>query len=53
MQENTENKENLISNDISQQQEGAANNNDILEKQNLIKENILDKHFDKNLFFSY
>ena len=53
MQENSENKENLISNDNSQQKEGAVNNNDILEKQNLIKENILDKHFDKNLFFSY
>ena len=53
MLENTENKENLISNDNFQPQEGEANNNDILEKQNLIKENILDKHFDKNLFFSY
>ena len=53
MQENSENKENLISNDNSQQKEGAVNNNDILEKQNLIKENILDKQFDKNLFFSY
>ena len=29
MQENTESKENLISNDNFQQQEGAVNNNDI------------------------
>jgi len=27
--------------------------NDILEKQKIIKENILDKHYDKNQFFSY
>ena len=41
MQENSENKENLISNDNSQQQEGAVNNNDILEKQNYQMKMIL------------
>ena len=28
-------------------------NPDIIEKQNLIKSNIIDKNYDKNLFFSF
>ena len=50
MKEESPEKEELISNDNSQQKEEE---NDILLKQNLIKEKILDKHFDKDQFFSF
>ena len=40
----------MNNNNMEQKQEEQ---NDILEKQKLIKENILDKHYDKDQFFSY
>ena len=43
--------ERSIDNNIPQNKEEQSD--DILEKQTLIKKNILDKHFDKDLFFSY
>ena len=49
---NQENKnESLIDNNTPQNNEKESN--DILEKQALIKKNILDKHFDKDQFFSF
>ena len=52
MKENSQQNENLIDNSIPQEQE-EEESSDILEKQKLIKENILDKQFDKDQFFSY
>ena len=52
MKESSENTENLIDNNNIPQMKGEESN-DILEKQALIKNNILDKHFDKDQFFSY
>lgn len=51
MKEKSEQKENLIENNIPQEKREVSN--DIIEKQKIIKENILDKHFDKDQFFSY
>ncbi len=52
MNENSDQSDNINqNNNISQKKEEESN--DILEKQKLIKENILDKHYDKDQFFAY
>lgn len=52
MKESSDQSDNINpNNNISQQKEEESN--DILEKQKLIKENILDKHYDKDQFFAY
>ena len=50
--ENNENEKN-INNELNQEEKNREEQNDILMKQKLIKENILDKHYDKDQFFSY
>ena len=51
MKESSQKNENLIDNNEPQIKEEESN--DILQKQALIKSNILDKHYDKDQFFSY
>ena len=51
MKEISEQNEKLIENNNPKEKEEISN--DIIEKQKLIKESILDKHLDKDLFFSY
>ena len=48
----SEKNENLLENNNTPQSK-EEESNDILQKQALIKNNILDKHFDKDQFFSY
>ena len=55
MQENNnENNEEMqnINNELNNEEKNKEEQNDILMKQKLIKENILDKHYDKDQFFS-
>ena len=50
--ENNENEKN-IKDELNQEEKNREEQNDILMKQKIIKENILDKHYDKDQFFSY
>ena len=56
MQENNnENNEEIknIKDELNKEEKDKEEQNDILIKQKLIKENILDKHYDKDQFFTY
>ena len=56
MQENNnENNEEIrnVKEELNSEEKTKEEQNDILMKQKLIKENILDKHYDKDQFFSY
>ena len=51
--ENNENEKNINNELNGEEEKNREQQNDILMKQKLIKENILDKHYDKDQFFSY
>ena len=56
MQENNnENNEEIrnVKEELNSEEKTKEEQNDIIMKQKLIKENILDKHYDKDQFFSY